>query len=288
MATVRIRHSPERSPSGPVRRVIAAIATALLVTGLGVQPAAATTTPALPTSMAAVGDSITRAFNVGSGCSGDRCSQYSWATGSITAIASQRQRIAAAAGTAPTFRNDSVTGAKMAGLASQLASADDSQPEYTTILIGANDACTPSIATMTPTADFTAQFRAALAAYTVANPTGHIAVSSIPNIYNLWKVLSKNSTAKTVWSLAKVCQSMLNSRNTETQRQTVLQRVKDYNVALATVCAEFTNCRYDNGAVFSVAFTARDVSTLDYFHPSASGQTKLADASWKASYWPTP
>jgi hypothetical protein len=33
-------------------------------------------------------------------------------------------------------------------------------------------------------------------------------------------------------------------------------------------------------------FTTSDVSTVDYFHPSVTGQKHLAGETWAASYWP--
>jgi hypothetical protein len=60
-----------------------------------------------------------------------------------------------------------------------------------------------------------------------------------------------------------------------------------YNDAIATVCTtKFAqSCRWDNYATYNVKFTASDVSTVDYFHPSVAGQAKLAATSWSASYW---
>jgi len=51
------------------------------------------------------------------------------------------------------------------------------------------------------------------------------------------------------------------------------------------VCGQYANCRFDNLAVYSFAFTKDMVSTLDYFHPSISGQAGLAEVTWRASYW---
>jgi hypothetical protein len=34
-----------------------------------------------------------------------------------------------------------------------------------------------------------------------------------------------------------------------------------------------------------VTFSASQVSTLDYFHPSLSGQAALARVTWAASWW---
>lgn len=38
---------------------------------------------------------------------------------------------------------------------------------------------------------------------------------------------------------------------------------------------------------FGTPFEASDVSTRDYFHPSAAGQAKLADVSFAHGYWGT-
>ena len=49
---------------------------------------------------------------------------------------------------------------------------------------------------------------------------------------------------------------------------------------LHDVCAQYAHCRFDNYLGFNTAFTTGDVSTLDYFHPSVAGQTKLAASAW--------
>ena len=55
---------------------------------------------------------------------------------------------------------------------------------------------------------------------------------------------------------------------------------------LKNVCGLYTQCRFDNHAVFNTAFTAGDVSTRDYFHPSVAGQAKLAAGTWAVGFWP--
>jgi hypothetical protein len=69
------------------------------------------------------------------------------------------------------------------------------------------------------------------------------------------------------------------------RRLRVRQREIDFNDALLRVCAAYRQCRSDGGAVFNTAFTAADVSTRDYFHPSLAGQAKLAAGTWAVSYW---
>jgi hypothetical protein len=111
-------------------------------------------------------------------------------------------------------------------------------------------------------------------------------VSSIPNIYRLWKIFHRNPIAQLVWGAAQICQSMLSTSNTEADRQTVLQREEAFNAVLSEVCAKYANCLYDGGAVYAYQFSTKAVSKLDYFHPSVSGQANLARISWAASWWP--
>jgi hypothetical protein len=44
------------------------------------------------------------------------------------------------------------------------------------------------------------------------------------------------------------------------------------------------HCRFDQNALFNYPFVAGDANTLDYFHPSISGQTKLAAVEWSDSF----
>ena len=44
-------------------------------------------------------------------------------------------------------------------------------------------------------------------------------------------------------------------------------------------------CKWDQGATFDHLFVKSDVSTVDYFHPSVSGQGTLANITWPKSWW---
>src|SRR3954452_3813189 len=239
-------------------------------------PAHAATAP--PHVLAATGDSITRAFDVNGSHYLKDAPAESWSTGTDTAVRSVYLRLGGA--TALTAFNDAVTGTKMAALDGQLQTAAAQGADGVTIEMGANDLCTSSVGTMTPTATFQAQFATALAHFTAARPGATIAVSSIPNIYQLWSVLHTSSSARFVWALYGECRSMLSSSATETQRQQVLTQERADNAALAAVCATHPSCHWDGGAVFGVGFTAAQVSTVDYFHPNVSGQAVLAATAW--------
>jgi hypothetical protein len=80
---------------------------------------------------------------------------------------------------------------------------------------------------------------------------------------------------------------MLNSNNTEAQRQQVLSQEQADNTVLQQVCQQYANCLWDNLATYNTSFPASEVSTLDYFHPNLSGQAALATTTWGASWWPT-
>jgi lysophospholipase L1-like esterase len=240
----------------------------------------------LPKSMAGLGDSITRAADV---CCwyGDHPAQ-SWSTGSYTydGIYSHYERLTAAepAITGHEY-NDAVSGAKAQDLPSQVSNAVAQKVDYVTILIGANDLCTSSTSTMTSTTDFANLVNSALASLHEGLPNAHIFISSIPNIYQLWSVLHTNWLTRLVWSTAHICQSMLASTNTETQRQQVVARELAFNQILALACSQYANCRWDANATYNYKFSTSQVSTLDYFHPSLSGQAALAQLTWNASWW---
>ena len=242
---------------------------------------------ALPGSMASAGDSITRAFDLDRQHLLQDDPDDSWSTGSDPTVDSQYDRVLAAhPAIAGHVYNDATTGAKMAALASQLQMAAAQQVAYVTVLLGANDLCTPSVAAMTPAATFEAQFQAALSAFLAADPTAHVFVASIPNVFQLWNTLRTDPAAEILWNLAHICPSMLSLRATTADRQAVVTRELADNAALASVCRQYAHCRFDGGAVYRVVFPAADVSTADYFHPSLSGQQALAAVTWGAGYWP--
>src|SRR5829696_6432265 len=271
-----------------MKRVVRIVVLALAVVSAGLVAQPAWAAPPMPSSMAAIGDSITRAYDVC--CSyGDHPGQ-SWSTGSTSydGIASHYERIkqlnSAITGHA---YNDAVTGAKMSAAPGQATQAVGQGARYVTILLGANDLCTSSPSTMTSTETFRSQFSQAMATLMAQDRKPYVLVSSIPNLYQLWQVLHTNSLARWAWANFHICQSMLAATNTETQRQQVVAREEAFNQILAQECAKYPRCRWDNKAVYNYQFSASQVSALDFFHPSLSGQAALARVTWAASWWPS-
>ena len=242
---------------------------------------------ALPTRMAAIGDSITTATNVC--CWYGSRPEHSWSTGwSATDPARSHYERILAAQPAINGRNynDARPGAKMADGPAQAAQVVSQRAEYVTILMGANDVCTSSPSTMTPVADFRARFEATMQTLTTGLPNSKIFVSSIPNIYRLWRIFRYNVLAQAAWFAAQTCQSMLSPTRTEDGRQRVLNRERAFNDVLAQVCAQYAQCRFDGYAVFDFPLESTHVSKLDYFHPNKNGQAALARVTWGRSWWP--
>ena len=274
-----------------MRRRTRLLSVPLLLAGLlAVAPvtASSATTEPIPSSMASLGDSITRGFNA-CGYYVD-CTNESWSTGGDSAINSHYLRILAK-NPAISGRNlnDAKTGAKAIDLDGQASTAVSQGVEYVTVLMGANDACTSSESTMTSVTTFRSQAQAALTRLQNGLPTARVFVSSIPDIKRLWFIGKGSFSARTAWSTLSICQSLL-ANPTSTlkadvdRRARVQQRVVDFNTQLQQVCALNVHCKYDGNATFNYQFVLGEVSGWDYFHPNKSGQTALASTTYSAGF----
>ncbi|MGJ7418242.1 SGNH/GDSL hydrolase family protein [Streptomyces cinereoruber] len=237
---------------------------------------------ASPASLAAVGDSITRAFDACSLLSD--CPEASWATGTDTAVNSLALRLLGPEKAAARSWNLARTGARMAELPEQMTAAAARKPELVTVMMGANDACRPTPALMTPVADFRASFTAALARLRTAAPKTQVYVASVPDLKHLWST-GRLGGAAGVWDLG-ICGAMLADATNlgpeaERRRTTVAERVDAYNEVLAEVCAKDERCRYDGGAVHRFRFDGAQLSSWDWFHPSRDGQARLAELAYR-------
>ncbi|MFJ6067353.1 SGNH/GDSL hydrolase family protein [Streptomyces tendae] len=239
---------------------------------------------ASPASVAAVGDSITRGFDACAVLSD--CPEVSWATGSSAEVDSLAVRLLGKADAAEHSWNYAVTGARMADLTDQVTRAAKREPELVAVMAGANDACRSTTAAMTPVADFRAQFEEAMATLRKKLPKAQVYVSSIPDLKRLWSQGRTNPLGKQVWKLG-LCPSMLGDADSldsaaTLRRNTVRDRVSDYNEVLREVCAKDRRCRTDDGAVHEFRFGTDQLSHWDWFHPSVDGQARLAEIAYRA------
>ncbi|GGT11764.1 MULTISPECIES: SGNH/GDSL hydrolase family protein [Streptomyces] len=232
-----------------------------------------------PASVAAVGDSITRGFDACSVLAD--CPEASWATGSDPAVRSLAARLLGEGALATRSWNHSATGSRMSDLAGQLTAAAEHKPGLVTVMVGANDACRATAASMTPTADFREGFEKALAALRAGSPASQVYVSSIPDLQRLWQQGKDLPVVRQVWRLG-ICPSMLadplsSAAEATARREQVRARVVEYNEVLREVCGKDPLCRYDGGAVFRYPFAAEQLSRWDWFHPGKAGQARLAE-----------
>ncbi|MEV6839854.1 SGNH/GDSL hydrolase family protein [Streptomyces sp. NPDC051133] len=294
-----------RKRSSRGRAALAVVAAALLGvagcdTGGGGSPAPGTTKaraakPAplwdrSPSSIAAVGDSITRGFDACTVLSD--CPEVSWATGSDAKVDSLAVRLLGVTGAAERSWNYAVTGARMADLPDQMAQAATRAPQLVTVMAGANDACRASASAMTPVADFRAQFEDALRILRAALPKTQVYVASVPDLKRLWSEGRSNPLGKEVWKLG-ICPSMLSGADDLTgaamsRRERVQQRVVEYNRVLKEVCAKDRRCRFDGNAVYDYRFGTDQLSHWDWFHPSKDGQARLAAIAYRTITAPDP
>lgn len=277
-----------------MRRITIGLLVGLVVASIGqtyAQPSGDVIDPAVvgyPQRVVAFGDSITRAFLADGNVAeiGDK-PQYSWATGTSPEVNSLTERIRTATGNV-TATNAAVSGASMTALVGQVNGAESANPQYATILMGANDICRSNEGAMTSVTDYRTQITSGLNQLTTNEPEVRVFVASVPDIFQVWQTFKDNSTARFIWGQFSVCQSMFaNPESTAPadveRRQRVRQRIVDYNTQLSEVCSNYLRCRFDQNLLFNSPISSTLI-TADYYHPSIAGQHALANNLAQASF----
>jgi lysophospholipase L1-like esterase len=231
-----------------------------------------------PSSMVALGDSITAAY--GSCLAPTSCPRNSWATGDGTQVLSHYRRILASNPAIKGHnRNLAKPGTGSADLPGQAATAAATPVDYVTVLVGANDACQGG---MTPAGTFGANVRQALNTISNAMPNAQVLVVSIPNVFRVWEIGHTNKVALAAWR-SGACPNLLTNPTSDdpadvARRQAFADQIAAYNDRLAGACGSIAHCRYVDISTF--AFELTMLSAIDFFHPNASGQQALAEQSY--------
>ena len=217
-------------------------------------------------SIAALGASAETGFATAGAF--DEAPANSWVTGTNRAVRSIYLRLRelnpAIAGHA---HNYAEPGTGISELADQAAHVPRGT-ELVTIETGVNDACE----SRTTPADFRAQFERALRVVEARAPRARVVVLSIFDVLAMWDAVKTLPAASHTRFL---CTSA-----TDRDRPELARMIRNLNRQLASVCARHPNCRYDGGAVYRLRWRRQDISTVDYFHPSLSGQRNIAAAMW--------
>lgn len=263
--------------------------------------AAPASTLPLPAMLAAIGDSYTQAWSVSPTYRKDHPG-YSWAVGTVKGdgVFSLRERFEAL-GDKLTVIDAATSGRKMSDAARQatviVAAARKLPPggtAYVAIELGTNDLCDDP--TTAPDI-FEAQLRSAIATLRSGLPAGsRILMLSIPDFSHFRDITQADPKAKATLNLpanSRMCAPFLGS-NSPLTIQDAQQVLALYNATLARVCDEIEatdgpsnklHCRRNEALLSEKDFKIKDLSTVDYFHPSLSGQARMAAAAWKAGYW---
>ncbi|MEU6078507.1 GDSL-type esterase/lipase family protein [Micromonospora sp. NPDC047074] len=254
--------------------------------GSGSRPPRETPSPGTPGGIAALGDSISTGF--GSCLVLVSCERNSWSTGDGLRVDSVYRRLL---DRSPAIRgrahNHADPGARAAALEGQAQRAVRDRVDHVTVLIGANDACRGGIEAMTPVKQFRAEVDRGLRVLRQGRPKARVLVVSVPDLYRLWEVGHTEARAVRAWKRG-VCPALLaNPTSTDpldrARRAAVRERIDDYNAQLVAACKAYgSRCRHDGGAAHRVRFGLDLVNPLDWFHPNAAGQDRLAEVAWRA------
>lgn len=253
----------------------AAVALVAAAMPLSATPSA---TNGFPTTIAAIGDSITAAACTDLTCA-DRPAN-SWATGTNISVQSQLVRIRkvvdhrheVAAENLATSAN--VT---MADFATQAADAVAVHATFVTVELGENDLCEH-----TPLERFDREVGAGLQVLTGRESGVKVLVLSIEDLVRHWRVLRDASSSAAAFKAGAEIDCGLGYTAAPTLLAQVRKRTGALNRILARECGRYSGCRYDGGIYFRLPLTARDFSPADYQHLSIAGQRALSAAEWRA------
>jgi lysophospholipase L1-like esterase len=259
-------------------------------------------TPPLPAMLAAIGDSYSQAYSVSPTYLRDH-PEFSWVVGTAKndGVTSLLERFRAL-GAAPVVVDAATSGKKMIDAqrqAEQVIEAaqavDRSKTAYVTFALGVNDLCDDP---KTPIADFTAQLQAAVETLQAGLPSGsRLLMEPLPDFRHLRDITQANPAARAAlleFKNSSRCAPFLGS-NSPTSIPDAEAILAAYNAAIEAQCNQVNaatgpsatlRCTYDEALLSDRDFVIGDLSTVDYFHPSLSGQAKMAAAAWKADAWP--
>lgn len=234
---------------------------------------------------AALGDSITRAFNAISLFGEDLTVSYATGTANLSKNESHYARLRNVVKLPKVaVLNEAVVGARAEDLASQVEDVAAFKPDYVTLLIGANDLCRWPDDPTDELAAFGVDLGAALDGLIAANAKVRINLLGVPDVARLYDVMQDESSCRSTWSLVPLCPKLLSDGLSDADRAAFRVRWQAMNAKVESVAAARTaNVHFAQGVTAS-SFTKAEISTIDCFHPSAAGQAQLAEQSFDEAF----
>ncbi len=255
----------------------------------------------LPSMLAAIGDSYTQAWSTSPSYKYDH-PQFSWAVGTAKGdgVFSLREQFEAL-GDKLTVVDAATSGRKMddadrqanvvVAAAKKLAAGST---VYVTFELGTNDLCDNPV---TDPAALEAQLRSSISILRSGLPPGsRILMLSVPDFSHFYTITQASSKARAALSTkagSLRCPPFLGSNTPYTMDQ-ARATLASYNTILNQVCDEVEatdgaagklHCSRNEAMLSEKDFTIADLSTADYFHPSRSGQARMASAAWGYGPW---
>jgi lysophospholipase L1-like esterase len=252
--------------------------------------------PILPSLLATIGDSYTKAYSVSPAYKLDHPG-FSWAVGTARndGVFSLLERFEA-----PVVADAAKSGQKMSDAPRQagvvVAAARKlpaGQFAYVTLELGTNDLCDDP---KTEPDTFGQGLTSALEILRSGLPAGsRVLILALPDFVHFRTITQAYPAASA--NLAEPpgnrCAPYLGSNSPSTMAEAEYYRTQ-YNSALKQACADIQAndapsgklyCTFNAKLLSESDFKVGDLSSVDYFHPSLSGQAKMAEAAWKADIW---
>ena len=259
-----------------------------------------TPAPKLPALLGAIGDSYSQAWSVSPTYLRDH-PQFSWVVGTAAndGVFSILERFRAL-GASPVVVDAAKSGTKMIDatrqatlIAVQARKLTAGQIAYVTFELSTNDLCdypwtNPDL--------FESELRSAVNILKASLPAGsRILMFAVPDFAHLRVITQADATARATLAVppSNACAPFLGNNSPATLGQ-ARNYMGIYNAVLAKVCGELARdaastaklyCTWNQAGLALDDFKLADLSTHDYFHPSLTGQAKMAAAAWVADTW---
>jgi lysophospholipase L1-like esterase len=252
--------------------------------------------------LAGIGDSYMKAYDPSALMAGYKDHpQYSFVFGTAKddGIFSLRERFESL-GAKPVMVDASKTGKKMSDAVRQaniVVAAAKKLPAgasvYVVFELGTNDLCGQPETPMTKPATFDAQVKAAMNVLNKGLPAdSRILMLSVPDFVHFRVITQADPTARAHFKEANNinrCPPFLGS-NSAISLAAATRILSQYNDSLVAACADTeaagkVHCASDREGLAEANFKIGDLSKADYFHPSFTGQAKMAEAAWIHGYW---
>jgi lysophospholipase L1-like esterase len=258
--------------------------------------------PLVPKRLSSTGDSITEAIDAELPLANHWASWvngyhgfWEWLFG-LTDVYSHNQRITRNFGSRGRKNfMEAKSGADMFDFPGQTFGSVSHQAQYVTVFMGHNDVCQNHFSDIPADDEFEATFRAGLENFKKGLPVGAtIYVVGIADIYRLWQIAQDKKAfgivdCEVLWATTLLdlfpCGTMLSPLNREADRKYTRGRNMAFNDILKRVTGYYNQTdpyhyySYTD-VVFNYPFVESQVSDIDCFHPSASGQKELSRETW--------